>query len=140
MPEEFIFQWVRALENKFDHQTDSRFSALKENPEVELIVVFLSEVEARALNLQFRQKDYATDILSFESCDRSSIGELVLCYDVVMRQSIDHNLSFEQECAYMILHGILHLLGFEHEEGGEAEKEMFAIQDLVFDELERGIL
>ena len=98
----------------------------------ELTIVFLNKEEAKKLNKQFRNKSYATDILSFESNDPESFGELILCSEVIKSQAIEHGLSFRDEAAYMILHGLLHLLGYEHEDDPKRAKIMFDIQDRIF--------
>ncbi len=100
-----------------------------------IALVFKDERDARALNMEYRKKDYATDVLSFSSSDPDSLGELVLCPQVIDRQSKEHNLNFEQELTYMILHGILHLLGYEHEDDLEKEREMMFLQDTVFSKI-----
>lgn len=101
----------------------------------ELVLVFLNEKEAKKLNWSYRQKDYPTDVLSFESDDPSGFGELVLCPQVLKKQAVDQKHSFEKETYYMILHGILHLLGFDHERGKDEEKKMFDLQNEIFQSL-----
>ncbi len=101
----------------------------------ELTLVFLDKLAAKKLNWQYRQKDYATDILSFESGDPESLGELVFCPEVLETQAKEHKQSFDQELGLMLLHGVLHLLGFDHEAGGDEEKKMMALQEEVFKEL-----
>ena len=103
--------------------------------EKELTLVFLDKLAAKKLNWQYRQKDYATDILSFESVDPESLGELVFCPAVLETQAKEHKQTFDQELGLMLVHGVLHLLGFDHENGGEEEKKMMSLQDEVFSEL-----
>ncbi len=100
---------------------------------LELSLVFMDEAPAASLNDQFRSSPQATDILSFEPVDPLSFGELVICPDVVKKQAKEHKLTFEQECVYLIYHGILHLLGYDHEEQNIAAKEMFNLQDRGFE-------
>lgn len=101
----------------------------------ELTLVFLDKLAAKKLNWQYRQKDYPTDILSFESGDPESLGELVFCPEVLETQAKEHKQSFDHELGLMLLHGVLHLLGFDHEDGGDEEKKMMSLQDEVFKEL-----
>ncbi|MCE3010426.1 MAG: rRNA maturation RNase YbeY [Proteobacteria bacterium] len=120
-----IAQWVlselqeRKLRNKSELQK-------------ELTLIFFSEKKARELNLQYRQKDYATDVLSFEG-DEFSLGELVFCEKVILRQAREHGLRPHQEWAYLLIHGVLHLLGYDHELKKVEARKMFKIQDEVFD-------
>ena len=91
--------------------------------------------QAKKVNFTFRQKNYATDVLSFEGDDQNILGELIICPEVVLRQAREHRLSFREELGYMILHGVLHLLGFDHEKSETEAKRMFALQDRIFDKL-----
>lgn len=101
----------------------------------ELTLVFLEPKAAKKLNKEFRGKDYATDVLSFDSMDPTSLGELVMCPAVLKRQAKEHGLSYQWELGYMILHGILHLLGYDHETNEVDAKKMFGIQDAIFEKL-----
>ena len=101
----------------------------------ELVAVFVDEDKIRELNLNFRSKDKATDVLSFSPVEDSSLGELVFCIEVIQSNAKEHKLTFEQELAYMYLHGLFHLLGFEHETNEEDAKEMFDLQDSIFESL-----
>lgn len=91
-------------------------------------VVFNNSDEMAKLNKQFRKKEGPTDVLSFEGVDKNSLGEIVLCVDVIEKRG-----DFMNETVLMILHGILHLLGYEHECGGEKERIMFEIQNKAFE-------
>ncbi len=87
------------------------------------------------MNHEFRGKDYATDVLSFDSLEPTSLGELVLCPEVLKRQAQEHGLTYQQELGYMLLHGVLHLLGYDHETNPKDAEKMFALQDAVFETL-----
>lgn len=99
----------------------------------ELVVAFLPKGEARRLNEAHRGKTYATDVLSFESIEPGSLGELVICPDVIVKQAREHGLRVREELGYMILHGILHLLGYDHETSAKDAAVMFGIQDEIFE-------
>ena len=96
-----------------------------------LTVVFVNSLEMQALNKKFRSIDKPTDVLSFEGVHKESFGEIVLCVDVIQNEP----RPFMSHTVYLILHGILHLLGYEHD--CDREKEMFELQDAVFSELEK---
>lgn len=131
MPRQFIETWVAAVQKKLQKEIKSKKIL---NPE--LSIVFISKIEMKKLNNKHRKKNYATDVLSFGSLtDLNSIPELVISPEVIKLQAKDHNLSFKMELGYMILHGILHLLGFDHEKGPKKAKEMFDLQDKIFDHL-----
>lgn len=69
----------------------------------------------KKINFQYRKKNKSTDILSFTSGDPDSMGELLLCLPVLQRQARKHNLTLKQEVNLMLVHGFLHLLGYDHE-------------------------
>lgn len=98
----------------------------------ELTIVFVSKSKIKTMNKQFRGKNKATDILSFDSLEPGSIGELVISAEVLRHQADDHNLKFRDELVYMLYHGVLHLCGYDHEESELAAKKMFSIQDKAF--------
>lgn len=102
---------------------------------MDLTVVFLDVKPARKINKQYRGKDYATDVLSFSSEVAGELGELVLCPQVLIRQAREHDLSFKAELSYMLIHGVLHLLGYDHEKSAREAAKMFKIQDQLFDRL-----
>lgn len=105
----------------------------QEKKETELGIVFLNENDAKKLNWNYRCKDYPTDILSFDSEDPTSLGELVLCPQVITRQAKENGIPVAEEFGYAILHGVLHLLGYDHEKSEENETIMMGIQDEVFE-------
>ena len=104
----------------------------------ELVVVFVNSPEMKRLNNQYRGKNYATDVLSFESADPDAVGELVLCMPVLRAQSKRTGLSERGELGYMIVHGVLHLLGYDHGEKAD-EVKMFALQDEIYSLLEKRV-
>ncbi len=98
----------------------------------EITLVFLSSSEMKKINKAFRKKDKPTDILSFSSDDPASLGELLLCTDVLKKQAAVQRHTLRDEMRYMLIHGILHLLGYDHELSKSEEKIMFSIQDKAF--------
>lgn len=118
---------------KIEKILKKRGFALKKDQE--LILVFLDQKPARKLNYQFRQKNYATDVLSFAPSDPHSLGELVFCSQVLKKQALEHGLSFRDEGLYMIIHGILHLLGMDHERSEAEARKMFKLQDEIFEQI-----
>jgi probable rRNA maturation factor len=103
--------------------------------EKDLIVVFVASAKMKKLNSQFRGKNKHTDILSFAPIEETSLGELVLCLPVLKKQAKEHELSLDHEIGYMLIHGILHLLGYDHETSKKDADRMFKIQDTLFDKL-----
>lgn len=101
----------------------------------ELTVVFLSSRDMKQINFRYRGKNKPTDILSFASADPRSLGELLLCLDVLQAQAREQGHSLETETLYMLIHGVLHLLGYDHELSQHEETVMFRLQELCFQHL-----
>jgi len=89
-----------------------------------LLIVFVDAVHMKSLNAGFRKKSYATDILSFQGDSLDELGELVVCLDVLKEQALRHKHPLSHEAVYLVLHGILHLLGYNHESGGRQAQKM----------------
>lgn len=133
LPKLYLQRWLQFVEGELLRQKVAPGSLRQKS----LTVVFLDEHPAKELNRKFRGKNKATDILSFSPIEVDSLGELVLCSPVIQRQAKQHSLSFRDECCYMLLHGVLHLLGYEHEHGGAEAEEMLAIQDGIFAKIDK---
>lgn len=95
-------------------------------------VVFVSEEEIRRYNRQYRGLDKVTDVLSFGVEDVQTaggqLGDILICLPQAVRQAGDGDI--ELELTDLLVHGLLHLLGYDHEEPVEAE-EMFPLQDKI---------
>lgn len=101
----------------------------------ELTIVYLTPKQMKKINWQFRKKNKPTDILSFASHDPNSLGELLLCRDVLKKQAAEQGHSLYDETVYMLIHGVLHLLDYDHEKSKREEVLMFRIQDQCFQHL-----
>ncbi len=95
----------------------------------EVAVRFVGSEEGRGLNRDYRGKDYATNVLSFpyESGDRIC-GDLVLCKEVVEREAHEQGKCTEAHYAHMVVHGMLHLQGHDHETGSSDAERMEALE------------
>lgn len=100
--------------------------------EKNLTVAFVSEAEIQRLNKEFGKKNSVTDILSFSPLEKSSLGELAICLSVVYDKKANE-FSEREWLYYLVLHGILHLLGFDHERGRAKAQKMYHLQDTVFE-------
>lgn len=130
VPRKFLEEWVKRVGRLAGKKISRRQFASKE-----LVIVFVNAKEQRRLNKSFRGKDYVTDVLSFEAMEPDALGELVICPEVITRQAKEHGLLVREELGYMVLHGFLHLLGFDHEKSEREAKRMFALQDELFEKL-----
>ena len=132
IPRAWLKRWLEELAKRLAKRGHPGLRPL------EVTVVFVEPREIKRLNAEFRGKDKVTDILSFASEDPDSLGELVLCLDVIRRQSLDTGLSERGELGYMLVHGVLHLLGYDHEVMAE-QRRMFAFQDDLYSKLEKAV-
>ena len=102
----------------------------------EVSISFVGEDEIRELNRGYRGKDSATDVLSFPVGEEfrhgaeRPLGDVVVCMPVARRQAEEYGHSLDRELAFLVVHGILHLLGFDHEDA-EGEAEMCRVQDEI---------
>jgi probable rRNA maturation factor len=92
-----------------------------------LSVRVVGAARSRSLNARYRHKDKPTNVLSFGGAGPSPdgkhyLGELVICAPVVAQEADEQGKLVEAHWAHMTVHGVLHLLGFDHERGGEARK------------------
>jgi probable rRNA maturation factor len=86
-------------------------------------VAFVSDKSIRKLNQQFRRIDKATDVLSFPAEEETNLGDIAISLDRAAVQAKDNGLTFENEIAQLILHGLLHLSGYDHEsDNGEMNR------------------
>ena len=104
----------------------------------ELTIRFVNEQEGRLLNHDYRGKVYATNVLTFSynesthSDDDIVRADIVLCSDVVLREAKDQHRSVEHHVAHLIVHGVLHAQGYDHESDDEAlEMENFETEILA---------
>ena len=128
--EEQIVQWATA-------------AVQPEGDEVEMTVRIVDEAESHELNLTYRGKDRPTNVLSFpfecpDEVELPLLGDLVICRQVVEREAAEQEKPLIAHWAHMVVHGSLHLLGYDHIEDDEAEEmeslETQIMQGLGFDD------
>jgi probable rRNA maturation factor len=85
-------------------------------------VRYVAQAESRRLNREFRGKDYATNVLSFPYSSRPLAGDLVICAPVVAREAREQGKALAAHHAHMLVHGLLHLAGFDHERARDAAR------------------
>jgi len=86
-------------------------------------IAFVSDKRIRELNRQFRGVDKATDVLSFPAEEKFNLGDIAVSVDTAAVQAKENGLTFDGEIAQLILHGLLHLSGYDHEtDNGEMNR------------------
>ncbi len=105
----------------------------------EVSVTLTDNAGIRALNLEYRGKDSATDVLSFpmfdETDERAILGDIVISLERALGQANEYGHSLEREVAFLTVHSVLHLLGYDHELGEQEEREMFTKQEEILKEM-----
>lgn len=123
LPESALFQqWVEAALARYQKP-------------YELTIRLVSSDEGRQLNYQYRGNDKTTNVLSFpfevpDGIELDLLGDLVICVDVVEQEALEQSKPINAHWAHMVVHGCLHLLGFDHVEDDEAE-EMEALETKI---------
>ena len=93
------------------------------NSESSATIAFVSDKSIRKINQQFRGVDKATDVLSFPADEPNNLGDVAVSVETAARQAKENQLSFDNEIAQLILHGLLHLSGYDHEtDNGEMNR------------------
>jgi probable rRNA maturation factor len=95
----------------------------------ELAIRFVDAEEGQTLNREYRGKDYATNVLTFAynegaeiADDEPTQADIVLCTDVLRREADEQKKTVEEHAAHLVVHGVLHAQGFDHETDEEAEE------------------
>ncbi|PVY57192.1 MULTISPECIES: rRNA maturation RNase YbeY [unclassified Simplicispira] len=104
--------------------------------DAEITVRIVDEEEGRQLNRDYRHKDYATNVLTFDYTQEPVVtADLVLCAPVVEREAREQNKSLEEHYAHLLVHGTLHAQGWDHEASEQDAQEMEAYETAILQEL-----
>ncbi len=104
--------------------------------DAEITVRIVDEDEGRALNSSYRQKDYATNVLTFDYTRKPIVtADLVLCAPVIAREAKDNNKTLQAHYAHLLVHGTLHAQGHDHETSERDADAMEAIETRVLRDL-----
>lgn len=119
-----IINQQRKIKINLEHFQAFTEQAVEKIPETlnkPVTVAFVSDRKIRELNKYFRGKNYATDVLSFPfeadefEAEEDNLGDIIISVEQASLQAVENDLDFETEIKQLILHGILHLCGFDHE-------------------------
>lgn len=147
-----IVNYVPDFENRrlLDHLAEFAGSILEDfnRKRHEVNIVLCNDDFIRSLNRKYRGKDSATDVLSFSQEEDGeedffdgldevehpenggkALGDIIISLETAARQSREFEVTEEEELGRLVIHGMLHLLGFDHETSKQDEKKMFARQD-----------
>jgi len=145
MAEKKILEITNLTQNIIDEKFFQEIAAYvlgKEKKQGLISLVLVGPGRIKKLNRQYRKKNKVTDVLSFPAKaevfvpkdDKNFLGEIVVCLRVVKKTSRRENIPFEEELARVFIHGILHILGYDHLKP-EEEKVMIAKQEKYLEEI-----
>lgn len=128
---------------------------LKNTKSIKVAVLLCGEAKIRKLNFEHRQKDYVTDVLSFPSFEtlrmapgkhdfltpEMFLGDLVICHQKTIKQAKEFDISYWDEFIHLTMHGMIHLMGFDHELSAKEEKLMESWENIAltrFSDIKKG--
>jgi probable rRNA maturation factor len=130
---------VKGVESKLLSKIAHRALEILGLSKVELSIALVSDAQIKRLNKLYRNKDKPTDVLSFPIGEKVEdwliLGDIVISMDTAKRQAQELGHSLEEELKRLLVHGLVHLLGYDHELGGEEEKKFFELEEFVLREL-----
>jgi probable rRNA maturation factor len=130
---------VKGVESKLLSKIAHRALEVLGLSKVELSIALVSDTQIKRLNKLYRNKDKPTDVLSFPIGEKVEdwliLGDIVISVDTAKRQAQELGHSLEEELKRLLVHGLVHLLGYDHELGGEEEKKFFELEEFVLREL-----
>ncbi|MBQ3033031.1 MAG: rRNA maturation RNase YbeY [Deferribacterales bacterium] len=103
--------------------------------ECEISLLMTDDKSIRELNKDFRNIDKSTDVLSFPMEEETMLGDIAISLETAKRQAESADIHIEREVAFLFIHGVLHLLGYDHETDPESEKGMFDLQEEILKKL-----
>jgi probable rRNA maturation factor len=118
---------------------------LLEQNQAELSLALVSNAEIRKLNAKYRKKDYPTDVLSFPVEDRLPagkrlLGDVIISVEKARQQAKERRRSLDQEVVTLLIHGVVHLLGYDHERSAKDARVMDRLEKKIYHALcEQGI-
>ena len=117
-----------------------------EQDQAELCLVLVGNAEIRKLNARFRKKDYPTDVLSFPAGDEfptdvQLLGDVIISVEKAKEQAKARRRTLDEELVTLLIHGIVHLLGYDHERSPKDARIMDCLEKKIYRALcDRGIL
>ncbi len=130
----------------FEKMVRASIKELKlEKKNIGLSINLVSMAKIKTLNKKYRDKNKSTDVLSFPLHNQLlpnktkehilELGDIFICPDVALEKSQKSSKNFKEELEFLVVHGFLHLLGYDHEKSSKAEQEMFKLQDKILKSL-----
>jgi probable rRNA maturation factor len=107
--------WERVGDTLLVRGAKAAFAAVSpRDDDCEVAILLTSDAKMRELNREWRGKDAPTNVLSFPSGDERHLGDVVLAYETIAREAKEQGVTIEDHAAHLVVHGLLHLLGYDH--------------------------
>lgn len=126
----------------FFRQIAHKVFAFTETDNVNVAIIITDDIEIQKINSEFRGKDQPTDVISFAYREEpfplhegitEELGDLYISIDTALKQAEEYGVTLADELKRLTIHGLLHLLGYDHEKSQEDEKIMTELEDKLFD-------
>ncbi len=140
-------QSIYGLKKLFNDIANYTCQYLDKDNKFELSVTFVGKQKIKSINRNYRKIDRVTDVISFAFLDNDigdvclrnknipvALGEIFICCDIAKKQAKQYGHTLKREYAFLFLHGLLHLFGYDHLTE-EDEKVMFALQNKILNDL-----
>ena len=101
----------------------------------QITIRFVDAQEGRVLNRDYRGKDYATNVLTFDYDNELIFSDIILCTDILIQEAAEQNKTVLAHAAHLIVHGVLHAQGYDHEKSQKAAREMERLEIAILDTL-----
>ena len=139
---EVLVETADGVVTPFDDGWTERVVVAAVGEAAEVVVLYADDATLQALNRRFRAQDKPTDVLSFEggaeasspACAIQHVGDIAISVERARRQAEEYGHGFAREVAYLLTHGTLHLLGFDHEDDAE-QRRMRAAEERALEAL-----
>lgn len=115
--------WIQIADNSIQisvQQVKTWAAVARNGFQGEICIRFIDEVEGRSLNKQFRNIDQATNVLAFEAREPGILGDIAICVPIAQREAREQQKHLTNHLAHLVVHGTLHLCGFQHETDEES--------------------
>jgi len=117
---------------------------LKLEKKYSLSIIFVDDQMIKVINRDYRQLDKATDVISFAALDNAQsfeleqaeieLGDIFISIEAIERQALEYQHSIQREASFLFTHGLLHLLGYDHQKKAD-EDVMFSLQDTILNDI-----
>ncbi|QHX36815.1 rRNA maturation RNase YbeY [Spiroplasma sp. BIUS-1] len=133
---------LKEYEILFSKLLTSAKEVLEIGKTLSLSVNFIDEVKSREINNEYRKKDYVGDVISFpidddfgiyDQLEFKEIGDIFITFSEAKNKAAKYNHDIKEEMAWLFIHGLLHILGYDHETNELEAKEMFDLTDKILD-------